>query len=139
VAKSRRLRIQSVNRVFALTLTKKSSKAIGLDKLAPHDLRTCARLCHASGGELEQIQLLLATCQCKARNAILAASSEFNPRSMTGLASSPSFELELRMMEGLPTTRQDIWNLFRFRRWAESEISRSYFFVRAGLRAGEDP
>jgi integrase len=29
-------------------------------KLAPHDLRrTCARLCHASGGELEQIQFLL--------------------------------------------------------------------------------
>jgi site-specific recombinase XerD len=31
----------------------------GIDKLAPHDLRTCARLCHASGGELEQIQFLL--------------------------------------------------------------------------------
>jgi integrase len=28
--------------------------------LAPHDLRrTCARLCHESGGELEQIQFLL--------------------------------------------------------------------------------
>ena len=31
-----------------------------LEKLAPHDLRrTCARLCHESGGELEQIQFLL--------------------------------------------------------------------------------
>jgi integrase len=31
-----------------------------MPKLAPHDLRrTCARLCHASGGELEQIQFLL--------------------------------------------------------------------------------
>jgi len=31
-----------------------------IDKLAPHDLRrTCARLCHAAGGELEQIQFLL--------------------------------------------------------------------------------
>ena len=29
-------------------------------RLAPHDLRrTCARLCHAAGGELEQIQFLL--------------------------------------------------------------------------------
>ena len=29
-------------------------------KLAPHDLRrTCARLCHVAGGELEQIQFLL--------------------------------------------------------------------------------
>ena len=32
----------------------------GIDKLAPHDLRrTCARLCHAAGGEMEQIQFLL--------------------------------------------------------------------------------
>ena len=32
----------------------------GFDKLAPLDLRTtCARLCHAAGGELEQIQFLL--------------------------------------------------------------------------------
>ena len=32
----------------------------GLDKLAPHDLRrTCARLCHMAGGELDQIQFLL--------------------------------------------------------------------------------
>ena len=33
---------------------------VGLAKLAPHDLRrTCARLCHEAGGELEQIQFLL--------------------------------------------------------------------------------
>ncbi len=32
----------------------------GIEKLAPHDLRrTCARLCHLAGGELEQIQFLL--------------------------------------------------------------------------------
>lgn len=31
-----------------------------IERLAPHDLRrTCARLCHASGDELEQIQFLL--------------------------------------------------------------------------------
>ena len=36
------------------------AKLVGIDKLAPHDLRrTCARLCHAAGGELEQIQFLL--------------------------------------------------------------------------------
>jgi integrase len=39
---------------------KESAKSIGVAKLALHDLRrTCARLCHASGGELEQIQFLL--------------------------------------------------------------------------------
>ena len=36
------------------------AKKAGIDKLAPHDLRrTCARLCHSAGGELEQIQFLL--------------------------------------------------------------------------------
>jgi integrase len=33
---------------------------LGLEHLAPHDLRrTCAKLCHVNGGELEQIQFLL--------------------------------------------------------------------------------
>jgi integrase len=41
-------------------IVKESAKCIGVPKLTPHDLRrTCARLCHASGGELEQIQFLL--------------------------------------------------------------------------------
>ena len=32
----------------------------GLEHIAPHDLRrTCAKLCHSAGGELEQIQFLL--------------------------------------------------------------------------------
>jgi integrase len=41
-------------------IVKESAKRIGVAKLAPHDLRrTCARLCHTSGGELDQIQFLL--------------------------------------------------------------------------------
>jgi len=37
-----------------------SAGAAGIDQLAPHDLRrTCARLCHLAGGELDQIQFLL--------------------------------------------------------------------------------
>jgi len=41
-------------------IVKESAETVGIAKLAPHDLRrTCARLCHASGGELEQIQFLL--------------------------------------------------------------------------------
>lgn len=41
-------------------IVKESARCIGVAMLAPHDLRrTCARLCHASGGELEQIQFLL--------------------------------------------------------------------------------
>jgi site-specific recombinase XerD len=41
-------------------IVKESARNIGVARLAPHDLRrTCARLCQASGGELEQIQFLL--------------------------------------------------------------------------------
>jgi integrase len=36
------------------------AKTAAIEKLSPHDLRrTCARLCHSTGGELEQIQFLL--------------------------------------------------------------------------------
>src|SRR5271169_467479 len=39
---------------------KRCAKRAGIDHLAPHDLRrSCARLCHLCGGELEQIQFLL--------------------------------------------------------------------------------
>jgi len=39
---------------------KRCAKWAGTDNLAPHDLRrSCARLCHRCGGELEQIQFLL--------------------------------------------------------------------------------
>ena len=58
-----------------------ASKA-GITRLAPHDLRrTCARLCHLAGGELDQIQFLLGHvsiqtterylgCKQKLRNAV---------------------------------------------------------------------
>jgi site-specific recombinase XerD len=36
------------------------AKRLAFENLAPHDLRrTCAKLCHVNGGELEQIQFLL--------------------------------------------------------------------------------
>ena len=39
---------------------KRCAAQAGLENLAPHDLRrSCARLCHGSGGELEQVQFLL--------------------------------------------------------------------------------
>jgi integrase len=41
-------------------LIKPYAAAVGVPGIAPHDLRrTCAKLCRAAGGELEQIQLLL--------------------------------------------------------------------------------
>ena len=41
-------------------VVRRYSPRIGQPHLAPHDARrTCAKLCRAAGGELEQIQLLL--------------------------------------------------------------------------------
>jgi integrase len=41
-------------------VVRKAAKIADIEKLAPHDLRrTCARLCHLAGGELDQIQFLL--------------------------------------------------------------------------------
>jgi integrase len=41
-------------------VVKQTAGRAGIAKLSPHDCRrTCARLCHAAGGELEQIQFLL--------------------------------------------------------------------------------
>jgi site-specific recombinase XerD len=42
------------------TVVRRRAQACGLKNVAPHDLRrTCARLCHEAGGEMEQIQFLL--------------------------------------------------------------------------------
>ena len=60
--------ISKVGRVWGDGMTAKvlwdvvrnAAAAAGINKLAPHDLRrTCARLCHLAGGELDQIQFLL--------------------------------------------------------------------------------
>jgi site-specific recombinase XerD len=61
-------RVSSAGRVWGEAVTEKLvwhvvkefAAKIGVSKLAPHDLRrSCARLCRAAGGELEQIQFLL--------------------------------------------------------------------------------
>ena len=61
-------RVGRVDKVWGIGLTPKAiwhivkaaAKRADVKDLAPHDLRrTCARLCHLAGGELEQIQFLL--------------------------------------------------------------------------------
>jgi site-specific recombinase XerD len=61
-------RVSSAGRIWGEGVTEKLvwhvvkefAAKIGASKLAPHDLRrSCARLCRAAGGELEQIQFLL--------------------------------------------------------------------------------
>src|SRR5438128_9827496 len=41
-------------------IVREAASRAGIEKLEPHDLRrSCARLCHLAGGELDQIQFLL--------------------------------------------------------------------------------
>ncbi len=41
-------------------VVREAGNKVGIENLAPHDLRrTCARLCHRNGGELDQIRFLL--------------------------------------------------------------------------------
>jgi amidase len=50
----------SLDHVGSLARTAADATKAEIDKLSPHDLRrTCARLCYAAGGELEQIQFML--------------------------------------------------------------------------------
>jgi site-specific recombinase XerD len=51
---------QGISEKTVWHVVKKAATSMKIPQLSPHDLRrSCARLCHASGGELEQIQFLL--------------------------------------------------------------------------------
>jgi integrase len=50
----------------------------GLSGVAPHDLRrTCAKLCHEAGGELEQIQFLLGHVSVQTTERYLGCKQRF--------------------------------------------------------------
>jgi integrase len=53
-------------------VVKEYAAKLGLSRVAPHGLRrSCARLCHAAGGELEQIQFLLGHVSVQATEGCL--------------------------------------------------------------------
>jgi site-specific recombinase XerD len=55
-----RVRGDALSEKVVWQLLQRYAEAAGVKGIAPHDLRrTCAKLCRAAGGELEQIQLLL--------------------------------------------------------------------------------
>jgi integrase len=55
-----RMRGDGVSEKIIWQLLRPYAAAVGVAGIAPHDMRrTCAKLCRAAGGELEQIQLLL--------------------------------------------------------------------------------
>jgi integrase/recombinase XerD len=57
---------------------KRCVRQAGISNLAPHDLRrTCARLCHGCGGELEQIQLLLGHASVQTAERYIGSKQKF--------------------------------------------------------------
>ncbi|HTS08094.1 MAG TPA: tyrosine-type recombinase/integrase [Candidatus Eisenbacteria bacterium] len=59
-------------------VVKEYAKRLGVLKLAPHDLRrSCARFCHDSGGELEQIQFLLGHVSVQTTEKYLGCKQRF--------------------------------------------------------------
>ena len=60
VTRGDRLGLEGLGEKVVWQLIKPYATVAGVPGIAPHDLRrTCAKLCRAAGGELEQIQLLL--------------------------------------------------------------------------------
>ena len=59
-------------------VVKQYAGRLGVSKLAPHDLRrSCARLCHNAGGELEQIQFLLGHVSVQTTEKYLGCKQRF--------------------------------------------------------------
>ena len=60
-------------------MVKEKAKVCEIPALAPHDLRrTCARLCHQAGGELEQILFLLGRVSVQATERYLGCEQRFH-------------------------------------------------------------
>jgi integrase len=59
-------------------VVREAATRAGIEKLAPHDLRrTCARLCHLAGGELDQIQFLLGHVSIQTTERYLGCKQKF--------------------------------------------------------------
>ena len=59
-------------------IVRANAKSCGLPSVAPHDLRrTCARLCHQAGGELDQIQFLLGHVSIQTTERYLGCKQRF--------------------------------------------------------------
>jgi integrase len=62
-------------------VVRRSAERAQLDHLAPQDLRrTCAKLCHTAGGEIEQIQFLLGHASVLTTERISAANRTLRSR-----------------------------------------------------------
>jgi site-specific recombinase XerD len=73
-------------------VVKQYARELGILKLAPHDLRrSCARMCHNAGGELEQIQFLLGHVSVQTTEKYLGCKQRFREavNDLIGIEPSP--------------------------------------------------
>jgi integrase len=60
-------------------IVKANAKSYGLPSVAPHDLRrTCARVCHRAGGEIDQIQFPLGHVSIQMTERYLGCKQRFH-------------------------------------------------------------
>jgi len=72
-------------------MLKQYAAEVGVPGIAPHDLRrTCAKLCRAAGGELEQIQMLLGHASVQTTERYLGTKQD--------LAHAPNDAIRLKVM-----------------------------------------
>jgi integrase len=72
-------------------VVKQYAQQLGISKLAPHDLRrSCARLCHGAGGELEQIQFLLGHVSVQTTEKYLGCKQRLREAVNDGIGIGPS-------------------------------------------------
>ena len=71
-------------------VVKQYAERLGISKLTPHDLRrSCARLCHNAGGELEQIQSLLGHVSVQTTEKYLGCKQRFREAVNDGIGIEP--------------------------------------------------
>jgi site-specific recombinase XerD len=72
------------------SIMKEAAAGCEISGLAPHDLRrTCARLCHQAGGELEQIQFLLGHMSIETTEKYLGCKQRFQNAVNDGIGLDP--------------------------------------------------
>ncbi len=95
VTKSGKVWGKGISQNLVWHVVRNYSRKAGLDHIAPHDLRrTCAKLCHDGGGELEQIQFLLGHASVQTTERYLGCKQNLgqpvNDRFNLGTAAAPS-------------------------------------------------
>jgi integrase len=91
VSRADRLLGERLGEKVVWQMVQQYSEAVGIPGLAAHDLRrTCAKLCRAAGGELEQIQMLLGHASVQTTERYLGTKQD--------LAHAPNDAIRLKLV-----------------------------------------